>query len=223
MHSHLIPAIDDGARSAEESREMITRLFELGFKGLITTPHSIGELYPNTYRDLENGFRQLEELNIDSGKLQWSSEYFLDDFLFEQLERDQVKPLPGNRLLIEFSQLSKPLTLEENLFRIAVKGYQVILAHPERYSFFHHNPDDYNRLKDLKIEFQVNALSLIGHYGDRIKKTAEYLIKSKMIDFLGTDIHHLRHLQLLEMVPETKSYMKLIESGELKNNSLEFD
>jgi protein-tyrosine phosphatase len=220
MHSHLVPFIDDGSKSLEESQALINGLFDLGFSHLITTPHTIKEIYPNTFQDIESGFARLDSLNVDKQKLQWSSEYFLDELFFEQLEEDKLKPLPGNRLLVEFSQISRPLDLEENLFKIAIRGYQPVLAHPERYLFFHEDLTDYSHLKDLNVEFQINALSLTGYYGRKILKISQELISRNWIDFMGTDTHHFKHLEALKEVPKTKLFKKLEESGQLKNKVL---
>ncbi len=129
-------------------------------------------------------------------------------------------PMLGNRLLIEFSQISRPHDLEEQIFDLGIKGYQVILAHPERYLFFHKQFDYYKRLKEMGVEFQVNAMSLTPHYGERINVIAQKLIDKDYIDFIGTDIHHLRHLDSLKKVPGTKHFAKLVDSGLLKNHQL---
>ena len=128
-------------------------------------------------------------------------------------------PLPGNRLLIEFSQISRPPDLESVIFDIKIKGFQPVLAHPERYLFFHKDFEYFRTLKDLGVELQVNALSLTDHYGKSIRKVAEKLIDNNMIDFMGTDIHHVRHLEILKKVPTTKHFERLVKSGLLKNQN----
>jgi protein-tyrosine phosphatase len=156
----------------------------------------------------------------DGITLDLSSEYYMDEQFANQVAEGTVMPLPGNRLLIEFSQISKPHDLEEVIFDLGIKGYQIILAHPERYLFFHKNFDYYTRLKEMGVELQINALSLTDHYGKHIKAVAEKLIEKDMIDFIGTDIHHVRHLEGLKRVPETKAFTRLLKSGLLKNQNL---
>lgn len=220
MHSHLIPGVDDGAKDVADSIQIIQGLKNLGFTKLFTTPHTLQDIHPNTHETLKMGYSLLDGQLPDGITLDLSSEYYMDEQFTNQVLEGTVMPLPGNRLLIEFSQISKPHDLEEVIFDLGIKGYQVILAHPERYLFFHKNFDYYTRLKEMGVELQINALSLTDHYGKHIKAVAEKLIEKDMIDFIGTDIHHARHLEGLKRVPETKAFTRLLDSGLLKNQTL---
>ncbi len=220
MHSHLIPGIDDGSKSPEQSYELITGLQELGFSHLFTTPHSMKDMYPNSLHSLETGFNTIKDKVPAGISMDYSSEYFLDEMFSKNLAADTVRTLPGNRLLVEFSMISKTADLEKHLFDIQLKGYQIILAHPERYLFFHRDLKLYSSLKDMGIEFQVNALSLIGYYGINIKHIAEKLVAEKLIDFIGTDLHHAKHLEGLRKVPNSRAFQELLKTGLLKNQSL---
>ncbi len=220
MHSHLIPAVDDGANSKEDSLSLIKGLADLGFEKLFTTPHSMLGTHPNTKATLTDACDIVSPLVPHGIELLLSSEYYLDEHFDHLLATDQLLPLPGNRLLVEFSQVSRPMQLEETLFDLALKGYQIVLAHPERYLFFHKNFNDFIRLKDMGLEFQVNALSLSNHYGKNIRAVAEKLIEHQLIDFMGTDTHNLKHIELLKAIPSSKYYKKLIGSGILKNREL---
>lgn len=220
MHSHLVPGVDDGAQDVNDSINIIIGLKELGFEHLITTPHTLQGIHPNTRETLTAGHGLLSGKLPNGITLRLSSEYFLDEQFDEQLNAKSVMPMAGNRLLIEFSQISRPLDLEEKIFDLGIKGYQVILAHPERFQFFHRSFEYYKRLKEMGVELQLNALSLTGHYGKNVKVVAEKLVENDMIDFLGTDIHHVRHLEVLKLVPATKSFERLMTSGLLKNKHL---
>lgn len=220
MHSHLIPAVDDGAKDIGDSIELISALKELGFNHLITTPHTLQDIHPNDAKSLTNGYNLLHGKTPSDIQFHLSSEYYLDDQFQSQLNKDELLPMPGKRLLIEFSQISRPHNLENFIFEIGIKGYQVIIAHPERYLFFHKQFNYYTRLKEMGVEFQLNAMSLTEHYGKGIKLIAEKLIEKEMIDFIGTDIHHLKHIEVLRRVPESKHFNKLIDSGLLKNSLL---
>lgn len=220
MHSHLIPGVDDGAMDVADSLQLIKGLKELGFTHLFTTPHSLQDYYPNTKKTLQQGHAMLGGILPDGIALNLSSEYYLDEGFQEQLENNALLPLPGNRLLIEFSQLFKPRDLERFILDLGTKGYQPILAHPERYSFFHKHFDDYKSLKEMGVEFQVNALSLTDHYGKNANAVAKKLIEKDMIDFIGTDIHHVKQLEILKTVPGTKHFARLLDSGLLKNRTL---
>lgn len=220
MHSHLIPGVDDGAKNLKDSLQLITGLKDLGFQQLITTPHTLLDIHPNTRDSLTEAHALLADKLPTGISLQLSSEYYLDELFQEQLKDKSVMPFKGNRLLIEFSQISRPHELEEAIFDLGIKGYQIVLAHPERYLFFHTHFSYYNRIKEMGVELQVNALSLTDHYGKGIRSVAEKLIEKEMIDFIGTDIHHVKHLELLKLVPTTKHFTRLLASGLLKNNAL---
>ncbi|TDG37690.1 hypothetical protein EZJ43_00935 [Pedobacter changchengzhani] len=220
MHSHLIPNVDDGAQNVEDSIQIIDGLKNLGFSQLITTPHTLQDIHPNTKQTLNKGYELLFGKLPNAIQLSLSSEYYLDEQFRQQLEANDLMPFNGNRLLVEMSQISRPHNLEEVIFDLAIRGYQVVLAHPERYLFFHKNFDYYVRLKEMGVELQVNALSLTEHYGKGIKLIAEKLIEKNMIDFIGTDIHHVRHLDGLAKVPMTKHFTTLVDSGLLKNKEL---
>lgn len=220
MHSHLIPAVDDGAQDINDSINLISGLKNLGFSHLYTTPHTLLDFHPNTKATLMTGKSTLDGKIPDGITLNLSSEYYLDEGFKEQLINDELLPLPGNRILVEFSQISRHHDFENVIFEIKIKGFQPILAHPERYLFLHKDFEYYQKIKDLGVDLQVNALSLTDHYGKSIKKIAEKLIDNEMIDFIGTDIHHVRHLEVLKKVPVTKHFERLVKSGLLKNQSL---
>ncbi|WP_449437248.1 tyrosine-protein phosphatase [Pedobacter steynii] len=220
MHSHLIPGVDDGAKDVQDSIQIISGLKELGFYHLITTPHTLQDIHPNTSETLKTGHLKLQGKLPEGISLNLSSEYYLDEQFQKQLNENSLMPLPGNRLLVEFSQISRPHNLEEVFFDLGIKGYQIILAHPERYLFFHKHFDYYKRIKEMGVELQVNALSLTDHYGKHVKSIAEKLIEKDMIDFIGTDIHHVKHLDSLKKVPYTKHFERLVKSGLLKNKDL---
>lgn len=220
MHSHLIPGVDDGAKDVVDSIQLINGLKELGFTKLYTTPHTLQDIHPNTQETLKNAYSLLEGKLPEGITIDLSSEYYMDEQFHNQVRDRSVMPLPGNRLLIEFSQISRPHDLEEVIFDLGIKGYNIILAHPERYLFFHKQFTYFTRLKEMGIELQVNALSLTDHYGKNIRSIAEKLIEKEMIDFIGTDIHHVKHLDILKRVPESKFFTRLVDSGLLKNQSL---
>jgi len=220
MHSHLVPGIDDGAKNTEDSLMLIEGLRTLGFRHLFTTPHTLQEIHPNTASTIQTGFSGIKDLIPREITMGISSEYYLDEHFEQQVKDNALLPLPGNRLLIEFSQISRPQSLEERIFDLGIKGFQVILAHPERYLFFHKQFNYFNRLKEMGVELQVNALSLTDYYGKHIRRVAEKLIEADMIDFIGTDLHHSRHLEALKTVPASKHFMRLLSSGLLKNETL---
>ena len=102
------------------------------------------------------------------------------------------------------SYLNPPLNLHEILFNIQIAGYKPILAHPERYNFYHQNFKEYQKLKEAGCLFQLNLLSLSNYYGRHIHTIALKLLKENLYDFVGTDTHHQRHLDALEKITDKK-------------------
>lgn len=202
MHSHLIPGIDDGSPDMDTSIQLIEGLRDAGYEKLITTPHLMLDLYPNNRQIITRGYEKLkaevEKRNINI-HLQAAAEYFLDDHFDRLLQQDEpLLTIKDNLVLVEFSFASAPLDYKEKIFAIQMKGYKPILAHPERYSYFHHKPEIYDELKNSGCLFQVNILSFSGYYGKGVAQMAERLLKLKYIDLLGTDLHHHRHLEHLQ-------------------------
>lgn len=223
LHSHLIPGIDDGAKSLEDSLHLISRLHQLGYRHIITTPHVMADLYPNTPEDIRSGLEivraAVAEKKMDI-EIDAAAEYFMDEHFAALVEHDQLLTLPGNRVLVEMSTLNAPPNLFNDLFRLQTKGYQPVLAHPERYVFLKEDFRQYTRLKDYGCEFQLNVLSITGYYGKPVRDIALKLLKNNMIDLLGTDLHHERHATALEALAADKSLMKIWADLEFSNMAL---
>ena len=221
IHSHLLPGIDDGAKNLEDSISLITKLDACGIQKFITTPHVLGGVWPNssdTILDkLELVQEELERLDMSYISIDAAAEYMLDEQFCELLKKRDLLTLKEDNLLVEMSYLNAPFNLFEMLFDIQLAGYNPILAHPERYNFYHRDFDVYHKLKEAGCRFQINLLSLTGYYGKSVQKTAEKLVKLDMIDFAGSDTHHHRHLNALEKLGTTKN-SKLLEPI-LKRNS----
>jgi protein-tyrosine phosphatase len=219
MHSHLIPAVDDGSPSVEESLKLIKGMLELGYERLITSPHVMQDMYPNNPQTLGMGYDEIKR-DWENVPLTFAAEYFLDDHVSDLLAKDQkLLTIKDNMVLVEFSFISPPMGYKEMIFELQMKGYQPILAHPERYSYFHRQPREYDELKASGCLFQSNILSFSGYYGGSVKDAAEYLVNHNLVELLGTDLHHSRHLGNLRELPFTPALQKLIDR-ELINSSL---
>ena len=201
IHSHILPGIDDGAPNLETSLQLISGLYALGIRNCVATPHIIGDLYRNDANSIGAALEEAIEGCLQAGidmKITAAAEYMLDDY-FMQLLR-QKKPLlclHKNILLTELPFTVQPGNIEELALNMLTEGYKPVLAHPERYFYFHRNYNFYNRLKDLGFILQVNLLSLTGYYGDAVKKAAIHLFKNDMVSLVGTDLHHHKHLAAL--------------------------
>jgi protein-tyrosine phosphatase len=224
MHSHLIPGIDDGAKDMEDSLQLIRGLAELGYHKLITTPHVLSDYYPNTPSTIGNGYQAVEaELRRQNMTLEFhaAAEYLMDEHFTELLETDQpLLTLKDRMVLVELSFAVPAINLKDTLFHIQLKGYQPVLAHPERYLYFGANKGWYEQLKDAGCLFQLNLLSLKGYYGKGAQDLAQYLIKKKYIDLLGTDLHHQKHLENLRSSRIEDAVKKLLDTGMIRNYTL---
>ncbi|MDO5980500.1 tyrosine-protein phosphatase [Flavivirga spongiicola] len=198
IHNHILPGIDDGAKNIKDSLSLIKKMKGLGIKQFIPTPHIMQGFYPNTDETIGNAYHNLlgalDSKQLKSITLNPAAEYMLDNHFESLLENRDLFTLKKDFVLVEMSYLQAPLNLESIIFKIKTKGYLPVLAHPERYSFYHNNLAYYKRLKQLGCFFQLNMLSLSDHYGKKVEKTASYLMEEQLIDFVGTDIHNEKHI-----------------------------
>ncbi len=222
MHSHLIPGIDDGAKTIEESLELIKTLHGLGYSKLITTPHIMSDYYRNTPEIILSGLETVRAAVKEAGikiELEAAAEYYVDDGFIKKLEEEKLMTFGDNYLLIEVSYINPPDNIREIFFRAQVLGYRPILAHPERYPFWYRDVSEYQRFYDMGVLLQLNLNSLSGYYGPEAKKIGEKLIDMEIIGALGTDMHHTKHAQALMKTGGEKHLFKALELG-LINKSL---
>jgi protein-tyrosine phosphatase len=224
VHSHLLPGIDDGSPDLETSVHLIKGMKRLGYKKLITTPHIMWDVYKNTSDIILNKLQELkgrladEQVDIE---VQGAAEYFVDEHLVDLVEQKQPLLSFGNNfVLVEFSMVSQPFEWKKTLFEMQIYGYQPVIAHPERYSYLERNKDFYDELKSAGYLFQLNILSLSGLYGKSVAELARYLTKKGYYDLIGTDLHHVRHLEALKNPSVLSSLQQLLDSGKILNPSL---
>ncbi len=201
IHSHLLPGIDDGAKDLDKSIELIKKMHSYGIKNFITTPHVLGDVYPNSSTTIKEKAQEVrEELKnrgLDDIHFSTAAEYMIDEQFSELLKEGDLLTLKDNFILVEVSYFNPPINLYEVLFEIQLKGYKPILAHPERYNFYHNDFESYYKLKKAGCLFQLNFLSLTLQYGINVQKISKKLLKLGMYDFVGSDTHHSKHLELL--------------------------
>lgn len=223
IHSHLLPGIDDGAATMNDAIELISGLEGLGYSRLITTPHIRGDMFPNTpdiIRRKLNEVRNVMKKKRIAVELEAAAEYFLDDYVIDLVRNKQpLLTISGNMVLVEFPFLHQPINLKELVFELLLAGYSPIIAHPERYGYFHKKYELLHSFKENGCLFQMNMLSLTGNYGKVVKDMAGYLIENDFYRFIGTDLHHHRHLYLLTSLKMNGLYHKLF-TGRLLNSTL---
>lgn len=222
MHSHLLPGIDDGAREASDSLAYMKGLQELGFKKFVTTPHIMADLYPNTPATIQSAYERVKQAGGNDVPLHPAAEYMLDESFNVLLDKgEQLQCIYENTVLVEFSFVTAPLDFKEKIFNLQMSGYQPLLAHPERYLYFSGNKAVYDELKSAGCQFAVNLLSFTGYYGKGATELAQYLFKKDYINYLGTDLHHDRHLDALRQASAVMPVIqKLADSGKLMNQQL---
>ncbi len=189
IHTHILPNVDDGASSLENSLNMLRQANEQGVTHLVLTPHAI--LNSKTYRskeELQSSFKRLvEEAKDIPIKLYLGSEIFYSDKVIEKLLSGELLTFADSKyLLIEFS-MREESDLDEILYNIRVKGFKPILAHPERYEYL-----TLNKLRMLKenILVQINTTSIEGMHGKIVKKRAFDYLKAGLVDFVSSDCHN---------------------------------
>lgn len=209
IHSHILPGLDDGAKNISDSLDLINGFNEIGITHIITTPHVSQNYYPNTDEIIHCAHNQVQnqllELGLRHIALESSSEYMIDPNFENLLDQKHIAPIRNKFLLVEMPFLQTPINFDQAIFKIATKGYNPILAHPERYFFLHSNYKKYQDFKSKGIFLQLNLLSLSNYYGKQVSKIAEKLLMDNHIDFAGTDIHNVRQLELLKDIKLSNS------------------
>lgn len=223
MHSHLIPGIDDGSQSLEQSIEIIRAFKSLGYQKIITTPHIMCDYYKNTPEIILGGLEKLRteltRLNI-SIEIEAAAEYNLDDGLEKIIDDKQLLTFGNNHVLFELPFMQEPQNFQEIVFKFQTHGYKPILAHPERYSYWYKDFEKYEELKAKGILLQLNLLSLTGHYSPETKKIAERMVDAGLVDFVGTDCHRIEHLAILEKHANSKYFNLLANNNQLMNRNI---
>ncbi|MCM1163424.1 MAG: hypothetical protein NC339_04165 [Muribaculaceae bacterium] len=224
IHCHIVPGVDDGSPDAETSADLVERMQAWGIRRIIASPHVTECSFENTPDILDPA---LEELHAELQRrgnginVSRSSENRIDDYFRDLLAAGQIKTMPDDYILVENSFIQEPWQLDQFLYDLRIKGLRPILAHPERYPYYHeHNLSRYDELHHAGTFFQINVLSLAGAYGKQEKKVAEKLIEKGYVDFLGTDLHNMRHAEIIDKYLTTsdarKHYAAL--SGRLMND-----
>jgi protein-tyrosine phosphatase len=224
VHSHFIPGIDDGAQTMEDSLGMLREFSAMGYKKVVTTPHVMSDAYRNTPEIILAGLAKVREAvkaaNI-SIEIDAAAEYYLD-FEFEKLiEEKKVLTFGSNYVLFELAFINPPDSLYGVIFKLITNGYRPVLAHPERYTFWHNDFKKYEELVEKGVLLQLNINSLTGHYSPKVKAIAERMIDQNMISLLGSDCHRMDHINLIKHgAVYEKALHKLIGSGRLLNFEL---
>jgi protein-tyrosine phosphatase len=224
LHSHLLPGIDDGAKTEEETLTLVRGLQSLGYRKCITTPHIYKGVHNNSKEIILEGLKKVTSLLMQhriTFEIEAAAEYFFDEQFFQLIEQRELMSFGKNFVLFELPFTSPPLMLDDVIFKLNLAGYQPVLAHPERYPFFHDKKmKQYEKLKNAGVLFQLNLMSLTAYYNQGAKMAAHQLIESGMIEFAGSDLHREKHLGVIAQSMKGKDFELLVSSGKLLNNQL---
>jgi len=218
MHSHVLPGIDDGAQTPEDSIELIKRMMALGIKKIIATPHIMADYYKNTAETINGSLEilkaALEKQQIDI-VVEAAAEHYFDETFEDRIDNGKLMIMGDNYVLFEFSFISQPPNVISVIRKLTDLGYKPILAHPERYPFI--EIETLQTYKGWGLQLQLNTISLTGYYGKEAKKFAENMIDLQMIDFISSDMHHLRHADAFKDALRMPYLEKVMVDYPLKN------
>ena len=225
VHSHILPGVDHGSQSVEQSLEMLRAEAAMGIKRVILTSHVTAITFENTRETLMDAFMKLKDAVTDEGldiDLCLSAEYRMDEYFDKEYAADHLLPMPGNHILLENSFQQELMNLDELLFDMQVKGYRTILAHPERYTYYSRRRKRYEQLHNAGARFQVNILSFTGYFGEEARDSALWFVRNGMIDYLGSDMHNLKHAHIIMDYINSKEWKKLSKEIEptVKNDQI---
>ena len=234
FHSHILPNIDDGSTSMEESVKLIKEAAQAGFTGIISTSHYLQNYYESDEEERKGLLVELAEqvkmADVKSSggigkekssdddtssfaeysrmpKLYLGNEIYITTEMVELLEERKASTINGtNYVLFELPMNSKPLFVKEVVYKLIENGYKPIIAHPERYSYVKEDIEYVRDLKNMGALFQSNYGSVIGMYGSSAKKTLKKLLKEDLISFLGSDVHAVG-----QIYPQIPKILKKLE------------
>ncbi len=210
MHCHIIPGVDDGSPDTDTSMTLLKHMSEWGLKRIFASPHSTQDRFENTPQTISGPYGELKSAISAAGmpvELHHHMEYRIDEFFLQQLDANNIVTLPGNFLLIENAFSQEPWGLNNLVYNLISRGYSPILAHPERYAYYALNHRErYKSLNSLGLYFQVNLLSLAGHYGKMEREAAVYLLKKGWAQFVGTDLHRMSHVETINRYLSSRQF-----------------
>lgn len=210
FHSHILPQIDDGSKSFEETIRMLEEARDVGFQKIISTSHYMEKYYEV---DEEQRFQLIKQMNFQDIELYLGSEIYVTNEIVQLLKDKKASTINNSRyVLYELSMHSKNMNDKEIIYRLVENGYVPIIAHPERYSYVQEDIEYVDELAEMGALFQSNYGSIIGMYGEKAKKTVKKLLKLDLIHFLGSDVH--RAEQIYPKIPKIMKKLSKIVSQE---------
>ncbi|MBS7566665.1 capsular biosynthesis protein [Mucilaginibacter sp. Bleaf8] len=221
LHSHVLPGIDDGAQTLDESVQLIQALMQTGIQKIIATPHIMADYYKNTPATIHAALDKLQQhlasINLPI-EIEAAAEHYYDEYFLELVKKERLILIQNKYALFEFSFANKPLNVINTIWQMVSNGITPVLAHPERYGYL--TLPEVADLKERGCLMQLNTISLTGYYGKGVKDSAEKLVAAGVIDFISSDMHHTRHAEALQKALTEPVLKQLLDSNKLINASL---
>lgn len=214
VHCHILPGVDHGAKNIQNGIELLKADMDMGIDRVILTSHVTSETFENTPETLQTAFETFKEAVKEAGldvEMHLSAEYRMDDYWQKEYAAGHIVPMPGNYILLENSFVQELIGSDQMMFDLMCKGYKPILAHPERYPYWAHNRERYEKMHNTNLKFQINILSFTGYFGSSARDTANWLVKNGMVDMLGSDMHNLEHAEIIKDFLRSKEWRKISE------------
>lgn len=218
FHSHILPNIDDGSRSLNETIHILKEAKKAGFTKIISTSHYIDGYYE---ADEEQRTKLINEIRekFQGIELYLGNEIYITNQMTELISEKKASTINNSKyVLFELPMNTKAMDVKEVVFRLMEKGYVPIIAHPERYKYVKEDIEYVRELADMGVLFQSNYGSSIGMYGKKAQKTQKKLLQEGLIQFFGTDVHTVEHVYT-KMPKILKKLRKIISEEELEQLS----
>lgn len=220
FHSHILPNVDDGSKSVEETFNLIKEAKNVGFNAIISTSHYIENYYEVGVEErttwIYGIMKALRNDNINF-EIYLGNEAYFSENLIKLINEKKVATINGSKyLLFEFAMNVKPMNIYDVIYEIIENKYIPILAHPERYSFIQKEPNLIEELIESGVLMQCNYGSFIGQYGEKAKIISKKMLENDMVHFLGTDVHKQNSIypkipEILEVIEKMVGQEKLNE------------
>lgn len=196
IHCHLLPGLDDGPGNIDKALSMARLAVDDGIHGVICTPHWHPMLWPNERGAILQALADLRHrLDTEGIPLRvWAgSELALDADLAERLAEGRLGTLNDGRwVLLELPGAFPPPGIEDYLWMLRRGGYEVVLAHPERYAYIQKDPMRLHAWVEMGVAVQITASSLLGRFGPEVSTLCRVLLEHKLVHFLASDAHGTR-------------------------------
>lgn len=224
IHSHLFYGIDDGVKTIEEVTGIIQNMVNLGFERLVITPHIRNEIYENTSDAIKGKLEELQNHLIKNNiniEIQAAAEYYVDDSFYELVKSNDILTFGNNKhVLIEFSYFNPPVNIKNTIYDLQLKGYHVVLAHAERYYYFHNNTEVYYDLYERGVLLQLNLVSINSFYDRKSARIAKTLVEKGLYSFIGSDMHNMQYFKSFKKTLYSDKISEIFEKCNIQNDNI---